>query len=232
MRLWDGGRPLLRRTDCCMNTQHGGQGQLADRRRLFLLRILLLLSFFIRNTSAYVPRAQIFPLSSKKQALTFHEHRSRSSINSALSRRALLPLIPLILSPKPAISSGGATAGGAYLIRAKSRYSERVKRGATSFFELRHAVENGALLKDPFLQGGKDSAFEDFTSASYLLANAWRSNSTTPPDSLPTVKKFKFFMKCWEDVKKESKNKKTEAALSSYDAAVDALKIFMASVEL
>ena len=135
--------------------------------------------------------------------------------------------------PEVAVASGGATAGGAYLLRAKTRYSERVKRGAASFLSLRPAVEGGLLLRDPFVAGGKDSPFEDFASAAYLLANAFRSNSTTAPDSLVTVKKFKAFMKQWEVLLAASKKKgNTDAALAAYDSSVDALKAFLTSVEL
>ena len=58
-------------------------------------------------------------------------------------------------------------------------------------------------------------------------------NSTTAPDSLVTVKKFKAFMKQWEVLLAASKKKgNTDAALAAYDSSEDALKAFLTSVEL
>ena len=68
-------------------------------------------------------------------------------------------------------------------------------------------MSSGSLAKDPFLKGGKDAPVEDFLAAAYLLANAFRLNSTTAPDSLPTVKKFKAFMKDYEAMLSSAKKK-------------------------
>jgi len=57
---------------------------------------------------------------------------------------------------------------------------------------LRTAVETGTLLSDTFFAGKKDNTpADDFLDSAFILADALRINSTTAPDKLPTVKKFK-----------------------------------------
>ena len=98
---------------------------------------------------------------------------------------------------------------------------------------LRPVVAKGQLLQDPFIAGGKDAPFADFSSAAYLLANAFRSNSTTSPDSLPTVKKFKAFMKLYDFLVAAAKKKNNlDATLAAYDECAASLEAFLASVEL
>ena len=88
-----------------------------------------------------------------------------------------------VIASESAVASGGATAGGAYLNRAKQRYNDRVVGGAKAFL----ALDPEGISKDPFFAGGDNSPAADFLAAAFLLANAFRSNSTTPPESLPTV---------------------------------------------
>ena len=126
-------------------------------------------------------------------------------------------------------ASGGATAGGAYLLRAKTRYAARVTKGAQDYL----AIDPSVGAKAPFFAGGKDSPAEDFLAAAYLLANAFRANSTTAPDALPTVKKYKAFLKEYEQfLKLSGKKGGAEAATESYTKSKDLLKTFLASVEL
>ena len=73
--------------------------------------------------------------------------------------------------------------------QAKQRYNERVEKGVTGFLGIRGALESGDInsVRDWF--NGEDAGgWKDFSAAGYLLANAFRRNSTTPPDSLPSVK--------------------------------------------
>ena len=130
-------------------------------------------------------------------------------------------------------ASGGATAGGAYLIRAKQRYSARVTKGADGYMGLGDAVASGKFLAAPFFAGDKNSPAEDFLGAAFLLANAFRSNSTASPDTLPTVRKFKAFMKEYEATLALAKKKNNvDATVASYDRSVALLKEYLASVEL
>jgi hypothetical protein len=117
-------------------------------------------------------------------------------------------------------------------LRAKQRYASGVSSGATGFFALGDAVASGDLLQDPFFVGGKDSPAEDFLAKAFLLANAFRSNSSAAPDSLPTVKAFKKFVAEFDKLRELSKKKKTEAAVESYNKAVELLKVYMKSVQL
>lgn len=104
---------------------------------------------------------------------------------TVLSTAALLSAAPA----RNAMASGGATAGGAYLLSAKQRYNERVKGGVKGFLGLQADLEAGNL--DPlraYFANEDAGGWKDFSSAAYLLANAFRRNSTAAPDSLPTVK--------------------------------------------
>ncbi|KAJ1445136.1 hypothetical protein M885DRAFT_328619 [Pelagophyceae sp. CCMP2097] len=89
-------------------------------------------------------------------------------------------------------ASGGATAGGAYLLRAKSRYNGRVETGAVAYRAASSAVaaDDAAALAALF---AKDGAYEDLAASGFLLANAFRINSTQNPDKIPQVVKFKAF---------------------------------------
>ena len=86
--------------------------------------------------------------------------------------------------------SSGATAGGAYLLSAKQRYNERVKSGVKAFVNLNPALSNGDIdLLRQYFQNDVDVGYwKDFSTAGYLLANAFRTNSSAPPDNLPSVK--------------------------------------------
>jgi hypothetical protein len=46
------------------------------------------------------------------------------------------PSLAYLFSSSPAYASGGATAGGAYLLSAKQRYNKRVLAGIKSFLNL------------------------------------------------------------------------------------------------
>ena len=80
-------------------------------------------------------------------------------------------------------ASGGATAGGAYLLSAKQRYNERVKQAVKGLLEAQAALATGnskpAKLYFSSEEGG---SWKDLTAAGYLLSNAFRRSSTTPPD--------------------------------------------------
>jgi hypothetical protein len=107
------------------------------------------------------------------------------------SRRAFLQHAALssgaFVYTRAAQASGGATAGGAYLLSAKQRYNRRVTQGVQEFRALKAALTDGNVdrIKQFFAE---DGSWKDFSTAGYLLANAFRRNSTAAPDTLPTVK--------------------------------------------
>jgi hypothetical protein len=90
---------------------------------------------------------------------------------------------------EPANASGGATAGGAYLLSAKQRYNERVKASIRGLLSTADAIKNGdSKPAKEFFESEEVGAWKDLTIAGYLLSNAFRRNSTAAPDSLPAVK--------------------------------------------
>lgn len=115
-------------------------------------------------------------------------HRLDATRRSFVEGVAASTLASLLVT-ETANASGGATAGGAYLLSAKQRYNDRVVKGVKGFLAVGVALDNGdlALVKDYF--SGEDAGtWKDLTTAGYLLANAFRRNSTAAPDSLPSVK--------------------------------------------
>lgn len=115
-----------------------------------------------------------------------------------LSRRSLIDHISVCslaflgvssLPPNNAWASGGATAGGAYLLSAKQRYNDRVKLGVQKFAALAEPLESEDIESlRSFFTSEDNGSWKDFSSAGYLLANAFRRNSSAAPDSLPSVK--------------------------------------------
>lgn len=86
-------------------------------------------------------------------------------------------------------ASGGATAGGAYLLSAKQRYNERVTKGVTNFLALGPKLEAGSLEEaNTYFSCNDAGCWSDLSAAGYLLANAFRRSASTNPDSLPAVK--------------------------------------------
>ena len=119
-------------------------------------------------------------------------HRRAFVLNSL----ALLPFAALITTRgtiEPAYASGGATAGGAYLLSAKKRYYERVKSAVHGLVAVNTALQQPevdlSVAKGYFSPDNTDDgSWKDLTAAGYLLSNAFRRSSSTAPDSLPAVK--------------------------------------------
>ena len=84
-----------------------------------------------------------------------------------------------------ALASGGATAGGAYLLSAKQRYNKRVVAGIKGFLALEEGSPESTV---EYFATDAEGGWADASAAGYLLANAFRTSSTKPPDSLPSVK--------------------------------------------
>lgn len=127
-------------------------------------------------------------------------------------------------------ASGGATAGGVYLIRAKERYNARVEAGAKDFRGLSRAASSGdAATMAAFFTS---ESYEDLCSAGFLLANAFRSNSTQNPDKIPQVKLFKAFQKEADAAAALLKKRKVAESQEAYARALAALDAYMAAVGL
>lgn len=116
---------------------------------------------------------------------------------SFLSQMVVVPVITAAatttllspLSPRPANASGGATAGGAYLLSAKQRYNERVKASVQGLLSAADGLKSGdSKSAKAYFESEEGGSYKDLTAAGYLLSNAFRRNSTAAPDSLPSVK--------------------------------------------
>eukprot|EP00591_Stephanopyxis_turris_P009441 CAMPEP_0195518220 /NCGR_PEP_ID=MMETSP0794_2-20130614/12597_1 /TAXON_ID=515487 /ORGANISM="Stephanopyxis turris, Strain CCMP 815" /LENGTH=251 /DNA_ID=CAMNT_0040647153 /DNA_START=94 /DNA_END=849 /DNA_ORIENTATION=+ len=130
-------------------------------------------------------------------------------------------------------ASGGATAGGAYLLSAKQRYNERVISGIQSFLALSSSLESGDLGPTKvFLSSEEVGYWSDLGSAGYLLANAFRTSSSKPPDTLPSVQKWKAFKANVDAMEKALKNKKKGDVVSFYKKGEELLDAYLESVEL
>ena len=136
-------------------------------------------------------------------------------------------------STKPAYASGGATAGGAYLLSAKQRYNQRVTDGVKAFLALSTSLDNDSLEEAKvFFTREEQGGWKDASSAGYLLSNAFRRSSTTPPDSLPSVKKWKAYAAELETLQKSLKKKDLKGVKNSYAKAEVLLDAYLDAVEL
>eukprot|EP00531_Pseudo-nitzschia_arenysensis_P010997 CAMPEP_0116132458 /NCGR_PEP_ID=MMETSP0329-20121206/9558_1 /TAXON_ID=697910 /ORGANISM="Pseudo-nitzschia arenysensis, Strain B593" /LENGTH=216 /DNA_ID=CAMNT_0003626973 /DNA_START=116 /DNA_END=766 /DNA_ORIENTATION=- len=155
---------------------------------------------------------------------------------SFISKLALLPVVALpslAAMPTPAQASGGATAGGAYLLSAKKRYYERVKTSVTGLLKAYDELKNGdSKVAKEYFSSEDDGSWKDLTAAGYLLSNAFRRSSSTAPDSLPAVKKYKAFAKEVENFQKALKKKGAAAALDLFPSVEVALEDWLSEIEL
>ena len=86
-------------------------------------------------------------------------------------------------SVEKANASGGATAGGAYLLSAKQRYNERVKESIKGLLSAEKSLASGNSQDAKAYFASEDAgSWKDLTTAGYLLSNAFRRNSTAAPD--------------------------------------------------
>jgi hypothetical protein len=160
--------------------------------------------YFKLNVPFLLFSIAVFQLASAFSPLTGKKTRSRGQIvlkaaeKDNVSRRDMLQSTVALsfgltsgfcLQNQAALASGGATAGGVYLLSAKQRYNERVTAGLRAFASLRASLDEGSLDKAAdFFTNEEAGGWKDSSTAGYLLANAFRRTSTTPPDSLPAVK--------------------------------------------
>lgn len=120
-----------------------------------------------------------------------------------------------------------------YRLSAKQRYNERVTAGISSFLKLKASVEAGDLkpTKD-FLASEEVGGWKDLSSAGYLLSNAFRRSSTTAPDSLPSVQKWKIFAANITAMEKALSKKKSSEVPGLYGKALATLDDYLDAVEL
>ena len=99
----------------------------------------------------------------------------------------------------------------------------RVTAGAKAF--------KGAADLDAFFKE-KDGALDDLEAAGFLLANAFRINSTQNPAKIVQVQKYTAFKKDADAVAALLKKKKKADVPAAMDAAKASLDIYLASVDI
>lgn len=165
-----------------------------------------------------------------------HQDGSCQARRSFLKNASLIPFValPTLTSiPSPAQASGGATAGGAYLLSAKKRYYERVKESVTGLLKAADALKDGdSKVAKEYFASEDGGSWKDLTAAGYLLSNAFRRSSSTAPDSLPAVKKYKAFAKEVENFQKVLKKKGASAASGEFTSVEVALDDWLSEIEL
>ncbi len=111
-------------------------------------------------------------------------------LNRRESIQTIIGITAGVFIQKQAVdASGGATAGGSYLISAKQRYNNRVKEGIKKFVLLESDLEKKNINSSvDYFTSESVGSWKDTSTAGYLLANAFRTSSAKPPDSLPAVK--------------------------------------------
>jgi hypothetical protein len=148
---------------------------------------------FILSLLGVLPTATVFGFVAVPAKTSLQENSalmmSRRDVVNHISVCALAFFGTVTLPYDNAWASGGATAGGAYLLSAKQRYNDRVKQGVKTFTSLTEPLESGNIEALRMFFTSEDvGSWKDFSSAGYLLANAFRRNSSAAPDSLPAVK--------------------------------------------
>jgi len=155
---------------------------------------------------------------------------------SFVDKLTLFPLVALpflVEIPTKAQASGGATAGGAYLLSAKKRYYERVKTSVSGLLQAVDGLKEGdSKVAKEFFSSQDDGSWKDLTAAGYLLSNAFRRSSSTAPDSLPAVKKYKAFAKEVDNLQKVLKKKGAAAAFDEFATVEVALDEWLSEIDL
>lgn len=98
-------------------------------------------------------------LSQKRQCQSLEATRRSFIENLAVTSIAS---VVLSLPAEKAYASGGATAGGAYLLSAKQRYNDRVTQGVKGFVSLRSSLESGDIAGvRAFFAGEEEGGWKD-----------------------------------------------------------------------
>ena len=144
-----------------------------------------------------------------------------------------------LVGPAAASASGGATSGKTTSIpRAKLRYYDRISAVVGKFQSMEAAVGTGdvkqavaSFYKAEYetQDGSMSTAFDEFKTAGFLLAVAFKIDSKIPPDKIQQVKDFKVLLKDLEKLK--GAGKPTEAQ-GAYAAAKNSMGVFLEGVDL
>ncbi len=197
--------------------------------KLSSLAFILTLFSVTRDSESY----SIIKGKTQPSFATENQNLPRRTLFQDLSKVTLTAVGLFGIQQSPANASGGATAGGAYLLSAKQRYNQRVTNGVKAFLALSTSLESGSLVETKaFFENEEEGGWKDASAAGYLLSNAFRRSSTTPPDSLPSVKKWKAFAAELDNLQKSLKKKDVKGVNASYAKAEVLLDAYLDAVEL
>jgi len=155
-------------------------------------------------------------------------------VGSAVSRRALLASVVL---PSAAFASGGATSGKTTSIpRAKLRYYGRVTTAVAAFEALGRTLDGGDAkeikqTRSAFFSDKDGSPMEEFKSAGYLLAVAFKIDSKIPPQKIQQCKDHAALLKSMDALNTAS-GKGVDEAKSAYARARGNMDAYLEGVEL
>lgn len=186
---------------------------------------------------------QVIAWSSPAQTNIDNHQKTRNvnTCNLPASRRDMLQTtlvatgLVILQKVEPAQASGGATAGGAYLLSAKQRYNARVQAGAKALLALNtssDAFNQEAAVQYFNSDNNTEGSWADFQSAGYLLANAFRRSSSTAPDALPSVKAWKAFAADVAKLEKAVLKKKGKDAGALWETCLEGLDGYLELVDL
>ena len=192
----------------------------------------------MRSVSAKIclcATAAVACVSSREGVAAFSVDKTTTTCRRAMLEKvtgagaaALLGVSTAALTLSPAQASGGA-----YLLSAKQRYNSRVTAGVKAFLALSEPLESGSIAEaKAFLSNEEAGGWGDLKSAGYLLSNAFRRTSTTPPDSLPSVKAWKAFAAEVEKMQKAVDKKSKSGVADAYKKAEALLDDYLEKVEL
>jgi hypothetical protein len=144
-----------------------------------LFKSIFLLLVFVAVSSGFAfPPLQTQRQRGSSEALKVSR---RDLMDQALVTSAAMLAFGMMV--ESANASGGATAGGAYLLSAKQRYNERVKQAVKGLLDAQAALATGnSKPAKAYFSSEEGGSWKDLTAAGYLLSNAFRRTSTTPPD--------------------------------------------------
>ena len=83
-----------------------------------------------------------------------------------------------------------------------------------------------------YFAGEDEGSWKDTSTAGYLLANAFRRSSATPPDSLPAVKRWKAFKADVDAMQKATTKNNVKDVVAAYAKALSSLDAYLETVEL
>jgi len=161
-------------------------------------------------------------------------------LSRCVSRQEVLKLIPSALGvsaavasfPPSAFASGGATAGRTTSIpTAKKRYFGRITADVKQFNAMGDAIKagdlSGAAVTDFWATAG-----DDFKTAGYLLAVAFKIDGRIPPDKIQQKRDHDALMIALGKLQKATSKRDAPGSQSAFADVREKLDVYLKGVEL